>query len=280
MTKIENTYHFSISKELQNALEKIDLLKSEIDFLVQENKDLWETIKQKLLMNWTYHSNAIEGNTLSQSETFFFLKEGLTVEGKPFKDFLDIKNHSEAIDYIADVIKEKRKLSVYFLKEINALLLKGISSTIALDTFNNKTTKKLHAGEFKKQANHVLQLDGTIHKYVEPEQVAPQMDFLINWVNENSEKIHPVIIATLAHYNMVRIHPFDDGNGRGARILMNIILMQKKYYPVVIKIEDRRKYIEALSKADNGNIEAFILFICNSIITTFEDILKDIKNNG
>lgn len=277
MTKVDNTYHFTISKELQTTLDKIDQLKSEIDVLVQKNNVLWETIKQKLMLNWTYHSNAIEGNTLSQSETFFFIKEGLTVEGKPLKDFLDIRNHSEAIDFIADIVKDNRVLSVYFLKEINALLLKGVDTTPALDQFNNTISKKLHAGEFKIQANHVLQLDGTIHKYVEPEQVAPQMDFLVNWLNENSKKIHPVLLASVAHYNMVRIHPFDDGNGRGARILMNIILMQHKYYPIVIKIENRRQYIEALSKADKGNIEAFILFICSSIINTFEDILKDIK---
>lgn len=281
MTKIENTYHLSSTKEITNSLEKIDLLKSNVDTLIQGNSNLWETIKHKLLMNWTYHSNAIEGNTLSQSETFFFLQEGLTVKGKPFKDFLDIQNHSEALDFLGDFLKqEERDLTVYLIKEMNALLLKGQSYTPSLNQFNNQTRKKLNGGEFKTLANHVLQLDGTIHKYVEPEQVAPQMDFLVDWINNNTSKIHPVLISAIAHYNMVRIHPFNDGNGRGARILMNLILMKQSYYPVIIKIEERREYIDALSMADKGNLKEFILFICNSIIDTFEDILKDLKKNG
>ncbi len=239
--------------------------------------DLWKTVEEKLLIEWTYNSNAIEGSTLTQGETLFFLKSGLTVEGKPFKDFIDAKNHTEAIEFLYDVVKNNREISTSLIKEFNAFLLSGIKSTPAINRNGNKTEKKATPGEYKKLPNHVLQHDGTIHKYVEPIQVASEMDMLCQWIKANIGKTHPVIVASVVHYNMVRIHPFDDGNGRGARILMNLILIEKGFPPAIIKNENRRKYIEALSEADKGNLNKFTEFIAESCIDTQKSVLDNLK---
>ncbi|PWQ99585.1 Fic family protein [Leucothrix arctica] len=205
---------------------------------------------------------------LTLGEAIFFLQKGLTVEGKPLKDFLDARNHAEAIDLLFDVVAQKRDISESLIKEINALLLVGVKSTPALDTNGQRVQKPATPGQYKSQPNHVLQQDGSIHHYVEPLQVPLEMQQLCEWVNESKDKHHPVIIAGIAHYNMVRIHPFDDGNGRGARILMNLVLLMQAYTPVIVRNAKRRVYLQALSAADTGNIVPFLQFIAESMLDT------------
>ena len=103
------------------------------------------------------------------------------------------------------------------------------------------------------------------------------MQELIEWINENIDKIHPIAVASILHYNLVRIHAFDDGNGRGARILMNLVLIKKGFFPAVIKTERKRKYLEAIHEADKGDINPFIQFIATELIETQEKVLNDLK---
>lgn len=273
----ERNYQVRLDFMLEKSLEYSDQLREEIASKKPVESDLWKTIEEKLLIEWTYNSNAIEGSTLTQGETLFFLKNGLTVEGKPFKDFLDAKNHAEAIEFLYDVINNNRQVTTSLIREFNALLLSGVKKTPAIDEHGKKTEKDATPGEYKKHPNHVLQADGTIHKYVEPIQVSAEMDCLCDWVSENIDKLHPVIVAAVAHYNMVRIHPFDDGNGRGARILMNLILIKKGFPPAIIKNENRRKYIEALTEADKGNLNKFTEFIAEACIDTQKSVLDNLK---
>jgi Fic family protein len=277
MSSYEKNYELSESFTLDKILTLTKELKEEIDKNKPIEESLWKTIQEKLSISWTYNSNAIEGSTLTQGETTFFLKNGLTVEGKPFKDFMDAKNHNEAIEFLYDVVKENRQISEGLIKEFNSLLLSGVKSTPAVDEAGNKVDKPATPGEYKKNPNHVLQADGTIHKYIDPLQVQPEMDRLCAWINENENKLNPIVVSSIAHYNMVRIHPFDDGNGRGARILMNLILIKKGYPPTIIQNEHRRKYIEALSEGDKGNLNQFVEFVASSCIDTQKMILDDLK---
>ena len=266
-----------VSAHLTAKLVTIDASRTEVALLRADKSGLWNTIQQKLRAEWTFDSNAIEGSTLTLGETIFFLQEGLTVEGKPFKDFLDARNHAEAIDLLFDVVSRKRVVSESLIKEINALLLVGVQSTPAIDTHGRKVQKIATPGQYKSQPNHVLQQDGSIHHYVEPLLVPNEMQQLCEWVNENPSNFHPILVAGIAHYNMVRIHPFDDGNGRGARILMNLILLIQGYTPVIVRNAQRRLYLEALSKADNGDIEPFLLFICDSMQETQRMIINELR---
>lgn len=270
-------FELNESPALVSLLRHLENQHAEIDRLKIEQPSLWPTVQEKLKFTWTYDSNAIEGSTLSLGDTIFYLKEGLTVEGKPLKDFLDAKNHAEAIDFLHDVVANKRAITEGLIKEVNALLMSGVKTTPAINEQGEKIEKEAHPGEYKKLPNHVLQSDGTIHRYVEPLQVPGEMAALCEWIAKQEGNKHPVTIAALAHYDMVRIHPFDDGNGRGARILMNLILMKAGYPPAIVKNEKRRKYLEVLKSADGGFLEPFVEFIASTLAETQEMILEDLK---
>ena len=268
------SYEIGENPVLHPVLQRIDSQRSEIDRLKTDQPDLWDAVQKKLKFTWTYDSNAIEGSTLSLGETIFYLQEGLTVEGKPLKDFLDASNHAEAIELLYDVISNQRPVSEGLMKEINALLLSGVKSTPAIDEHGERIEKKARPGEYKQVSNHVLKTDGSIHHYVEPVHVASEMQWLCNWIAEQENELNAIIIAAIAHYNMVRIHPFDDGNGRGARILMNLILMKDGHPPAIVRNEQRRKYLEVLGQADNGDLNPFIEFIATSLAQTQSTIIE------
>ncbi len=262
--------------EINEVLALIDDLKIQIDNKKSLQKERWIAIQEKLRVDWTYDSNAIEGSSLTRGETLFFLKEGLTVEGKPFKDFLDARNHAEAIDWLYEVIKDNRSITQGLIKEINALLLSGVKYTPAINETGQKVRKPANPGKYKILPNHVLKTDGTIHYYTDPIHIPDEMELLCRWINENIEKKHSLIVGSVAHYNMVRIHPFDDGNGRGARILMNLILIKKGYPVAIIKNENRRKYLSALNQADKGDIYPFFALVATSLIDTENIIYQEL----
>ena len=220
---------------------------------------------EKLRLEWTYHSNALEGNSLNLGETAFYLREGLTSEGKPLIDYLEVKNHAEAIEWLFDVVQKKIPITESFFKELNALLHRGITERPALGGQGQKIMRKITPGIYKQMPNHVLTLSGKIHHYVEPLQVPGEMEKLIKYLRHQEGKQHPVELASYIHYEFTRIHPFDDCNGRISRMLLNLILMRAYYPPIVIKIEERRRYLEFLEKADAGDREPFYLFIANHV---------------
>lgn len=281
----ENVFQVQKTARLKTILSQTDQLNLEIRHAQKKtNGDLRQRIQDKLRSEWTYHSNALEGSQLSLGDTIFFLREGLTVSGKPFKDFVDARNHAEAIDYLYDIVSDKeRSIDTILIKQMNALLLKGVETLPAVDSLGRNTKRPIYPGRYKEHPNHVYTLSGEIHKYVEPVDVEPQMLELFDWINEKDEKkiMHPLITAAVGHYNMVRIHPFDDGNGRGARLLMNIILLKNESQLAVIRNDLRQQYIEILNQVDsNGNLEPFVNFIGQALLQTQENILSEIHKNG
>ncbi|MDM8551990.1 Fic family protein [Desulfobacterales bacterium HSG2] len=269
---MQKYYKIRETRELRSLLDTVDDLMLRID----SRKPRWAAIQERLRIDWTYDSNAIEGSSLTRDETLFFLREGLTVEGKPFKDFLDARNHAEAIDYLYELTKEERPLTQGVIRELNALLLSGVNYTEAINETGQKIRKPASPGKYKTLPNHVLQPDGTIHFYTDPLHVPDEMEMLCRWIRDNLDIRHPLVTGAAAHYNMVRIHPFDDGNGRGARILMNLILIKRGYPPAIIRNKDRRRYITALSRADRGDMRPFLNLTAESLISTQKIILKEL----
>ena len=259
---------------VQEKFELADSLRDRINAKKHLDATLWESIVKRLRIDWTYNSNGIEGSTLTRGETHFFPSERLTVEGKPLKDFMDAQNHAEAIDMLFDVVANQLPITEGFIKEVNALILRGVEFTPAKGADGKITKKPATPGQYKNLANHVLQADGILHRYVEPIAVIDQMEALIAWINAHIETTHPIHVAAVAHYNLVRIHPFDDGNGRGARILMNLILMHKGYFPAVIRLETKRRYLEALAEADQGSFSSSIVYVTDAVIATKESVLQ------
>ena len=213
-------------------LARVDDLKKQVDALKPLPKDVEGKIWQKYRLDWNYHSNAIEGNSLTFGETLVFLREGLTAKGKPLKDHLDMKGHNEVVEYLFSMIHKKDELTEKHIKEFHKILLVEPYEVNAVTLDGQKSTKTIKIGEYKSQSNHVLTPTGDTHYYATPDETPGRMGELIEWHRREKDTLHPVILAALLHYEFVNIHPFDDGNGRMSRILMNLVLLQNGYPPV------------------------------------------------
>lgn len=261
-------------------LNKIDETRKGIDTFRPFSDDLQKTLQEQLRIEWTYNSNAIEGNTLTLGETAFFLREGLTSEGKPLHDYLEAQNHAEAIDRLQDVISKKQSITESLIKALHSVLLKDADFTLAKGQHGQMIHKKVHIGEYKKQPNHVLTLSGKIHHYTDPIHVHDEMEALLKWLN-NAKNLHPVERAAQFHYRFVSIHPFDDGNGRMSRLLMNLLLMQAGYYPCIIQNAHRRRYLQALEQVDSVKDSGlFTTFVGQELMATQEKVLDIIQGKA
>lgn len=263
-----------------DILKKIDQIRAQVDKLRPFNDDLRKTLQEQLRIEWTYNSNAIEGNSLTLGETAFFLREGLTSEGKPLQDYLEAKNHAEAIDKLQDIISNKQPITEHLIKSLHSVLMKGADFSVAQGRDGQIIHKKIHVGEYKKQPNHVLTLSGKIHKYVDPIHVHDEMESLLNWL-KSAKTLHPVERAAQFHYKFVSIHPFDDGNGRMSRLLMNLLLMQAGYYPCIIQNAHRRRYLQVLEQVDSvKDISLFTTFVAQELLATEEKVLEIVEGKA
>lgn len=238
-------------------IEAIDTLKKKVTILRPLSEEKEGKVMQKFRLDWNYHSNAIEGNQLSYGETVAFLMEGLTAKGKPFKDHLDIKGHNEAIEYLLKLIKDKDySLNESEIRNLHQLTLKENYFVDAITSDGTPTRKEIKVGQYKSSPNHVKTPSGEIHYYASPEEVPIEMGDLMDWYKQAKENpaIHPIVLAALFHHEFTAIHPFDDGNGRMGRILLNLILMQNDYLPIVVRQNDRSNYYQVLRQADAGEL--------------------------
>ncbi|MBK6953547.1 MAG: Fic family protein [Crocinitomicaceae bacterium] len=266
-------------EKIEDILLKIDSLKSELDGLRPFDEDRMNKVEQTFRLWWNYHSNAIEGNQLTLGETKMLLMHGLTAKGKPLKDHEDIKGHNDVVQLLGGIISEGRPLNETLIRELHKALLREPYLVKAETPDGKPTSKMIKIGEYKTLPNNVRTSTGETHFYASPEETPSMMTDLIDWYNKSEqEELHPVLIAAYFHYKFVCIHPFDDGNGRMSRILMNLILIKHGYVPGILKIEDRNTtYIPALEDADTGNVEGFIAYIANTELDSITKYLKGIK---
>ena len=227
-----------------SSLEDCLKLKKELDALRPLNKEDEQRIMQKFRLDWNYHSNHLEGNSLTYGETKALILFGITAQGKPLKDHFETTGHNEAISLVIDVIKDERPLSENFIREIHKLILKEDYEIDAITPDGEATKKTVRVGAYKSTPNHVKTATGEIFRFATPEETPAKMHDLMEWYTQtkSTEDFNPVLMAAEFHYKYIRIHPFDDGNGRTARILMNFILLQNGYPPVIVKTEDKEKY--------------------------------------
>lgn len=270
-------------KILEN-LEEIKLIdeqKKSIDSHRPFSKELENKIFQKLKLDWNYNSNAIEGNQLSYGETIAFLNFGLTAKGKPFKDHLDIKGHNEAIEFMLQLIKENRPLSESDIKDLHKIILVEPYFSKTISPEGIEFQKEIKIGQYKTSPNHVKTVSGDIHYYTNPEEVAFEMNNLLEWYrNAEQEDLHPVVMSAIFHHKFTSIHPFDDGNGRLARILSNFILLKHKYPVIVIKNRDKVQYYAALNIADNGIYNDLVKLFAENIGYSLDIITKAINGEN
>ena len=248
---------------LTELLARIDKDKAELDAMRPLNKEREARATQKLRLWWTYHSNAIEGNSLTQGETEVFLMEGLTAKGKPIKDHLDLQGHSDAVNFLTSLVKDAQPVTESDIRGLHRILLVNPYPVPALTPEGAPTTKMVAIGEYKTSPNHVRTRTGEIHHHATPEETPMKMRELIEWFREevSRKEMHLVEVVARFHHRFVAIHPFDDGNGRMSRLLMNLMLMQGGYPPAVIRLEERDQYLAALRLADRGEHDEFMTFI-------------------
>ena len=218
-----------------------------------------EKLRQQFAIEMTYNSNAIEGNRLTLKETFLVINEGLTIKGKPLKDHLEAKDHYEALNYLYESIEHDKHhtLSEVFIRSLQNLVVKD--------------TDKEYAGKYR--ISNVT-IGGSDHTPPDATEVPALMRGLLDWVRQNHKKLHPIELAALLHHKLVYIHPFYDGNGRTARLAMNVLLMQAGYLLVVILKNDRKKYYDALDKADKGKPQKFVQFVAQAVERSMNIYLK------
>ena len=259
-----------------NPIEEALLLKNELDNLRPLQQEQEQRIMQKFRLDWNYHSNHIEGNSLSYGETKALLLFGITAQGKPLSDHLEMQGHNEALNWVLDVVKGDRPLTETFIRELHKLLLQK-PYQVSAETADGKTTSKtVNIGQYKTLPNHVRTVTGETFFFATPEETPAMMQGLVEWYREmdGNPKSNPILLAAEFHYRFIRIHPFDDGNGRTARLLMNFILLRHGYPPVIIKTEDKRNYLSALEQADAGILSAFLDYIGKNLVDSLKLMIR------
>ena len=230
--------HFLSMSDL-SELEEVNKLKGWLDSFRPLSPVIVEELKKLYDVQFTYNSNAIEGNTLTQSETELVLAKGITIGGKTLQEHLEVIGHKEAIDYVESLPQQKQNIGEWEIKQIHNLILRKIAPE--------------EAGKYR-------QLDvkaaGTNYLYPAHYLIPQLMTDFIEWLNsESSQNLHPVEYAATAHYRFVSIHPFRDGNGRTGRLLMNLLLLQAGYPIVIISNERRNDYINAIAYGQSNDDE-------------------------
>ncbi|MBF0206100.1 MAG: Fic family protein [Oligoflexia bacterium] len=242
--------------KLTSKKQKLDYLRP---FPINFEKNLYEWFRVEL----TYTSNAIEGNTLTRRETAIVIEEGLTIGGKDLREHLEAKNHALAWDFINTLIKKRpSQLSEKDVFTIHEIILKGIEDE--------------NAGCYR---NVPVRISGSTVVMPNPRKVPELMDKFFEWIT-SKHGLHPVAFAGEAHYRFVSIHPFVDGNGRAARLIMNLLLMMHGYPPAIIRKGDRLPYLKALETAQLGGSKTdYEKIIAKAVERSLDIYLKAFKGN-
>jgi Fic family protein len=228
-------------------------------------KSTVDKLRDQFSIEMTYNSNAIEGNQLTLKETYLVLREGITVKGKNLKDHLEAKNHEEALKYLFELVDSSKRLT------FNHNLIRSLHQLIVRDT-----DQKI-AGNYRKSNVAIL---GSSHKPVEGYRVQEGMDKFIKWCSKEEINLHPIIFAAELHHRFVHIHPFEDGNGRTGRLLMNLFLMRSGYPICIIKKSDRQKYYRTLQSADKEQLDPLIKLIAQSVERSLQIYISAIQDSS
>ncbi|MBK8724411.1 MAG: Fic family protein [Saprospiraceae bacterium] len=258
-------------------------LKSELDELRPISSELELKIMQQFRLDWNFHSNHIEGNTLTFGETKALILFNITAQGKPLKDHLEITGHNQVLKTIEDLVKTDYPLTENFIRELHTILLKSSYEVDAITPDGQPSKKKIEIGRYKTTPNHVITKTGEIFRFASPEETPAKMHDLLDWYSKKliTPDLNPIFLAAEFHYSFIRIHPFDDGNGRIARILMNFILMKYGFPPVIIRTEYKINYFSALQQVDSdtSKIEIFIEYIAENLVKSLELMINGAKGN-
>ncbi|MEM1327091.1 MAG: Fic family protein [Bacteroidota bacterium] len=266
--------------ELKAIIQEIDQLRIALDRHRPFNESKINRLQQKVKLQWNYHSNRIEGNTLTESETKTFLLNGITAGGKPFRDYLEMKGHNEAINKLYRLIDKELSITETLIKDFHQMIL--------VEVFRDEYAE-INPGEWKTRNNYLYSSTGERIDFAPADEVPQLMNELINWVNnqmsppkrkKDKYNLHPLLIASTFHVRFIDIHPFGDGNGRMARILSNVILMVCGYVPFVVPSDTKDKYYLALNNSSADQPTSIATYFGQLLIQAMQETLAAVTGSG
>ncbi len=263
---------------LNELIKQIDELHTEINSHGKLDKIIRNKIQYKFRLDWNYHSNAMEGNSLTRQETRSIMINNVTVDGKPLRDVIEIKRHDSVITDILKIGKGELRLSEKRIKDIHKAII--IEDDLELAK---------QVGEWKQIPNHVINYKDEKYEFTLPNDVASEIHQLLNWLNaeydaiaaEKNYAIHPALLAFKFHLRYLSIHPFYDGNGRTARILTNLILIAFGYPPIIIEVTKKNTYNQYLADIQcyGGKSDLLFEFMAKQLIQSQQLVLSAIAGN-
>lgn len=210
-------------------------------------------LKRKFMLEFNYNSNHIEGNTLTYGQTELLLLFGKVVNEASMKDLEEMKAHNVCLKMIQEEAADAHMpLTETFIRQLHHTLLREDYTLYRQLPDGTTTSYVIHAGIYKTRPNSVITVTGERFEYASPEETPALMTDLVEWYNAEEQKgaLSPIELATVLHYRYIRIHPFEDGNGRIARLLVNYILTRHHYPMIVVKSHDKDRYLTALNRCD------------------------------
>ena len=247
----------------KSLLKQIDQLKSNLSQFRPFTPAETDALRQEFIVEHTYNSNAIEGNTLTLQETQLVL-QGITIDQKPLKDHLEAVGYKEAYEYMEQLAREQRELTLHEICVIHSLVL---------------ADRQEDRGRFRRVP---VRIAGALTTPVQPYQIEPMMSALLADMDTLYHHLHVVEKAALFHLRFEAIHPFIDGNGRTGRLLMNLQLIKAGYPPVNVKFSDRRRYYQAFDDyARTGSPDMMTTLIAEYLeqrLQSMTDILSKLNN--
>ena len=267
---------------METLLGNINKLVKELHTLQPIKPEYQRKLDEKFRLEFNFNSNHLEGNTLTYGQTKLLLIFDKTTGDHDMREYEEMKAHDVALKMIKDLAKdEEHPLTENFIRQLNEIILVRTFWKEAITPDGQTTRREITPGKYKEYPNSVRLANGEIYNYPTPEQVPALMSDLMKYYQEEitKEDMNPVVLAAMMHYKLVCIHPFDDGNGRVARLLMNYVLLKYNYPPIIIKTEKKKEYLTALNKADVGDIDSLIKFIAEQIIYSLELSIKAAKGD-
>jgi len=243
--------------------ERIERKKKQLDSLRPLPKSALQKLREQFSIELAYNSNAIEGNTLTLRETRLVIEEGITISGKPLREHFEAINHQKAFEFLEGITRKESRITEQTIKEIHRIIQSGIDDQ--------------YAGRYRDMNVRIL---GAAKSPPRFEKVPERMEDFVKRINSNPEKLNILEMAAYLHYNLVEIHPFTDGNGRTARLLMNLFLMGHGYPVTMVLKVDRKRYYECLRKADQGDMKPFSDFMGRNVERSLDLYLDAFKGGS
>ena len=259
---------------------KLDALLERWNSKLPLPEQLQHRLDRKFMLEFNYNSNHIEGNQLTYGQTEILLLFGKVVNPANMRDLEEMKSHDVALKMMISEAKETGKpLTEVFIRQLHQIMFREDYEEQRVASDGTVSYYTVHVGRYKTRGNSVRTKTGELFEYASKEETPGLMYSLVKWYNEEAEKgiFSPLELATLFHYRYIRIHPFEDGNGRVARLLMNFILLRHNYPMIVVRHRDKDRYLDALAKSD-VNVDSRPSFGANASIeqiAPFLDYMKD-----